>query len=169
MPPNFPRKNCFFPSPHPSSGRQSLTELLRVNIPGVPESPEPLNAEPMVAKTASGELKRNIYPLAKWGMEQLRAYKGDFATGTSGLMRKDGKIRRGSSPSTCPLRVTSHLYGHHLHFRPFLRVASMFSGRYLHSLVRKGRIMCKKAGNRTYFRRTGRNMCENGCFCTYLG
>ena len=52
------------------------------SFPADRESPES-----RVAKTASCELKRNICPLAKWGMEHLSAYKGDFATGPSELMR----------------------------------------------------------------------------------
>jgi hypothetical protein len=52
-----------------------------------------LVTESSVAKTASGEQKRNICPLAKWGMEQLSAYKGDFATRTSGLKKKCRETR----------------------------------------------------------------------------
>lgn len=45
--------------------------------------PGPESPDLPVAKTASGEQKRNICPFAKWGMLRLSAYKGDFATGAS--------------------------------------------------------------------------------------
>ena len=51
-------------------------------------------AEPPVAKTASCALNCDICPLEKWGLEQLGAYKGDFATRTSDLKRSVGKVLR---------------------------------------------------------------------------
>ena len=58
------------------------------------ESRQPLVPEPPVAKTSSCASYRNICPLAKWGMEQLGAYKGDFATRTSDLKRGAGTVWR---------------------------------------------------------------------------
>ena len=93
-------------------------------------------AESSVAKKTFCAPKCSICPLVKWGMLRLRAYKGVFANLTSDFMRCAGKIRRGSSLSTCSLRVMSLKSGRHPHFAPILRVSSMFPGRYLHSAGR---------------------------------
>ena len=71
-----------------------------VVIPGSPQNlsslllPKPYVTETPVAKTASYALNCDICPLVKWGLEHLSAYKGDFATRTSGHMRNAGKIQR---------------------------------------------------------------------------
>ena len=68
-----------------------------------PDSPKHMPSEPQVTKTASGESKRNICPLARWGMEHLSAYKGGFATRTSDLKRSAGKVLR-AAPLRHPMR-----------------------------------------------------------------
>ena len=68
-----------------------------------PDSPKHMPPEPQVTKTASGESKRNICPLARWGMEHLSAYKGGFATRTSDLKRSAGKVLR-AAPLRHPMR-----------------------------------------------------------------